>query len=57
MTEERIVQIIEAAIDEWDRIHRNGWNRPYMAVVPSPWHLAAKRICEELGAEAVPDGK
>jgi hypothetical protein len=52
--EKRIAFLIKQAFDEWDSIHGDGWNEPYLKLVPTVYHQAARTICEEFGLTARP---
>jgi hypothetical protein len=51
LSEDQIAKIIYKAMAEWDRIHGDGWNEPYLTPVPSMFHLAAKRILEAASSQ------
>ena len=48
VTEHHMVQILMQAEQDWDTAHAGGQNDPYLNLMPTLYHLQAKRIHEAI---------
>jgi hypothetical protein len=48
LSEAQILRILQQAEGEWDKTHADGWNTAYLTLIPSLYHLQAKRIHEAM---------